>query len=311
MKKKLDFSTLNTSRYLAKKNKTYLDLQSVVNRARAGFVSEQSRLVSKPAKESAAQFLRQLDLIVNMVGMPHLLLVTMEGSIDGWRSAFEVVLGGVPKVVQEESRRRFEAQTRNAMRRFFSLDGYMSGALSRPWLFAITVYIWTAFESLASDLWANSLNLATTLAQKVLTTVSNDTDGSGLSRRHIDVGLAAKYGFDLRGCLGSVLRSKFDFTSFDGIAAAYEHAFGPSQNLQDLADSLKRLEQIRHLIVHRGGITDEKFLKYSKIKARPNSALRPTVEQVRDYMVTMTLGSVALLRSVDDWFTSKQQISSE
>jgi len=65
----------------------------------------------------------------------------------------------------------------------------------------------------------------------------------------------------LRGCLGSVLRSKFDFSSFDGIAAAYERAFGPSQRLQDLAGSLKRIEQVRHLIVHRGGITDERFLK--------------------------------------------------
>jgi hypothetical protein len=117
--------------------------------------------------------------------------------------------------------------------------------------------------------------------------------------------LAAKYNFDLRGCLGSVLKSKFDFTSFDGIAEAYLKAFGECKELQELGKDLKRLEQVRHLIVHRGGLVDEKFVYLTKMKVRPDTVLFIRVEEVRDYMLATTLGSLALLRTVDNWFVSQ------
>jgi len=238
--------------------------------------------------------------------MPHLLLVAMEGRVEGLKDAFSGILGQDANKRELKKRKLFEAGSKQTMRHFFSLDTYMRGGLSGPWLFAITVYTWTTFECLAGDLWANSLNQGTTLAQKVLTSLPNETDGSGLSRRHIEVGLAAKHNFDLRRSLGTVLRPKFDFTSFDGISSAFEQAFGRCEELQELESSLKELEQVRHLIVHRGGIVDDKFLKISKLKVRRNTALRLSVGQVRDYIISMTLGCVALLHSVDGWFTSQQ-----
>jgi hypothetical protein len=157
MRKKFNLANLNASTSLRNKNKAYLDLQSVIGRSRAGFLSEQARLKSKPARASAAQLLRQLDLIFNMVQMPHILLATMEGYANGFQAVLRVALGEEPEYVK----RQFDDSARDTMRKFFLLDGDYSGGLSRPWLFAVTVYIWTAFECLASDLWASSLNDAT------------------------------------------------------------------------------------------------------------------------------------------------------
>ena len=239
--------------------------------------------------------------------MPHLLLIRMEGRLDALMDGFLLAVGKDVSKRKAEERKRFEKQTRETMRVFFSMDSAMQGRLAGPWLFAIAVYTWTAFECLAGDLWANSLNQGTTaLAQRVLSSLPSEADGSGLSRRQIEVGLAARYNFDLRRSLGTILRPKFDFTSFDGIASAFEQAFGRCEALQKREGRLKELEQVRHLIVHRGGIVDDKFLKISKLKVRRNTALRLSVGQVRDYIISMTLACVALLHSVDGWFTSQQ-----
>jgi hypothetical protein len=308
--RKVNFSNLKKSKHLAIKNEAYLRLHSVVRQARQGFVTEQSRLVSNPARESASQILRQLDLIVNMVEMPYALLIVMDGYVSGWQAAFEVALGKfakldhgeLAKVGSEKRRKAFEESAQETMRTFFAIDSSHSGALSQPWLFAITVYIWTAFECLASDLWVKSLNHSPQLAQRVISSISSsDDEQSGISKRHIEVGLAAKYGFDLRRHLGSALKKKFEFTKYQGILEAYCKAFGPCPELEQFGDELKQLEQVRHLIVHRGGITDDQFIKLSQLKIRTNSKLRLTLDQVRDYVMTVTLASVALLHTVDRW----------
>lgn len=294
---KIDFSKIGRSKRLAKLNKDYLDLLSIVHRSRHGFAVEQARLKSKPAKDAAKQLLRQLDLVVQMVSLPHSILMMMEGFLTATTTA---------ERNPEKLRKMFEEQFKSTMQHFFVLD--VSGALSRPWLFAMTVYIWTAFECLAGDLWAISLNHATTLGHRILTSIpSEDAEKFGLSRRHIDVGLAARYGFDLRRSLGTILKSKFDFSSFAGVEAAYKQAFGACGELENYGDTLKELEQVRHLIVHRGGVADGKFVKATKLKARPDKTVSLKLSKVAHYMISVTLGCLALLKIVDEWFASQKK----
>ncbi len=86
---------------------------------------------------------------------------------------------------------------------------------------------WTAFECLAADLWAASLNeYPQPLAQAALGSLDPQDTGE-LTGKQISVGLAARYGFDLRHCLGTLLKPKFDFTSVKGIQKAYK-VFVPS-----------------------------------------------------------------------------------
>jgi hypothetical protein len=302
---KFDLSKVGRSRRLAKQNKEYLDLLSIVDKARRGFVGEQARLKSKTAKESAKQLLRQLDLIFHLVFLPYVILTMMEGYASGYAEGLLSAFKGTERI-QEKSKKASEKRVKITMQCFFALD--VSGSLSRPWLFAVTLYVWTAFECLAGDLWATSLNHATFLGHRVLnSTSSEDTEKSGLSKRHIDVGLAARHGFDLRRSLGTILKSKFDFSGFDGIEAAYKQAFGTCGDLEKYIDTLKELEQVRHLIVHRGGVADGKFVKATKLKAKPDKMLSLKLSRVGSYMVSVTLSCVALLHVVDEWFAAQQQ----
>lgn len=299
----IDLSKVGKSRRLAKQNKDYLSLLSVVHKSRVGFEAEQATLKSKPAREAAKQLVRQLDLILNMVLLPYKILAMMEGYAAGYERGLLIAFGREPD--EKERLRTFKKMSKRTMQRFFALD--VSGSLSRPWLFAITVYIWTAFECLAGDLWESAINHTTKLAHRTLNSLPTEyPEQPGISRRQIDVGLAARHGFDLRRCLGTVLKPKFDFTKFGGITAAYTQTFGTCGDLEKYC-KLKELEQVRHLIVHRGGVADEKFLKLTKVKAKKNAPLPLPLSQIGEYMMTVTLGCLALLKVVDDYFTAESQ----
>jgi hypothetical protein len=228
----------------------------------------------------------------------------MEGFAEGKMLGFLEGLTGI-KANLDESRKKFEKQFKETMRRFFALDA--SGSLSRPWLYAVTVYVWLAFECLAEDLWTSSLNQETKLGHQALNSIPNeDKDSSGLSRRQIDVGLAARDGFDLRKSLGTILKSKFDFGKFDGVRSAYKQVFKTYGELDNFPH-LRELEQVRHLIVHRGGVADDRFIRLTKIKARPGKPLSLTTTQVANYMISVTLGCASLLKIVDEWFTEEEK----
>jgi hypothetical protein len=290
--KPYDWSKFDKSRTLTKKNKQYLDLLSVVSKSRYGFEAEH--------------------LILHLVQLPFEILLTMESFAHGAERVLrQFAAGKIPvatygeAVSAEESRKAFEKHFKTTMRHFFAIDSPHSGALSRSWLFAVTLYIWTAFEYLAADLWVGSLNQSTTLAQRILASMSNEVIGTpGLSRRQIDVGLAARYGFDLRHSLGTILKPKFDFSNVDGIEAAYKGAFGGCGEIEQLRDDLRQLEQVRHLIVHRGGVMDDKFLKLSGLKGKKGANLTLTLPQVTDFMVTVALSGMSLLKIVDEAFDS-------
>ena len=118
---------------------------------------------------------------------------------------------------------------------------------------------WTALECLATDLWVTSLNEEpTTLAQTAISSLDAQEPGE-LTSRHIPVGLAARHGFDLRRCLGTVLKSKFDFTGVSGIQKAYKIFVPNDEFIQKVLaqPELGELEATRHVIVHRAGRVDE------------------------------------------------------
>jgi hypothetical protein len=123
---------------------------------------------------------------------------------------------------------------------------------------------WTAFECLATDTWVAALNARPArLAQKVMDTQGAEEGAEGLMGKQIPVGLLAKHGFDLRGCMGHLLKPKFDPTSLPKIKRAYTVAFGNGGDLTRFFDApeLAMLEASRHLIVHRAGVVDEEFEK--------------------------------------------------
>jgi hypothetical protein len=96
-----------------------------------------------------------------------------------------------------------------------------------------------------------------------LLSVPTESTAGGITSRQVSIGLLAKYGFDLRDKLGTILAEKYDFTGTEGIRVAYAAAFGKEQRIESAlsATPLRRLEAIRHLIAHRAGLVDEEFIR--------------------------------------------------
>jgi hypothetical protein len=87
----------------------------------------------------------------------------------------------------------------------------------------------------------------------------------GLNGKQIQISLLSKYDFNIKNRIGTILHSKFDFTSCSGIYDAYTKAFKQIENLDFLkSDNLRLLELSRNLIVHRTGRIDEEYLKLTK-----------------------------------------------
>ncbi len=130
--------------------------------------------------------------------------------------------------------------------------------------FTTTPLLWTAFETLARDLWITVIDAApVSVAHQTFESLGDNEGADGITRKTVEVGLLAKYGFDLRGRLGTILHDKFHFSSIEGISKAYRAAFPNDSALLTIFenDDLKSAEQVRHLITHKAGVIDEKYKK--------------------------------------------------
>jgi hypothetical protein len=134
---------------------------------------------------------------------------------------------------------------------------------------------WTAFETLATDLWIFALNCKPALASyaslaRVKTDKHDDEpavrDDLGKS---IPISVIEENRFDLTNCMGSLMKAtrKFNFNRLDGIIAAYSAAFG--HKCIAIFDKpeycrLTVLEGIRNVLVHSAGKIDPEFKKRAK-----------------------------------------------
>jgi hypothetical protein len=167
---------------------------------------------------------------------------------------------------------------------------------------------WTALECLATDLWVTSLNEEPLLLGQVAISSLESQEPGELSARQIPVGLAARYGFDLRHCLGTVLKTKFDFTGVVGIQKAYK-VFVPNDDFIEkvLANPvLSEMEATRHVIVHRAGKVDEDYRKRTKSNAPLGTVLIITEGQVEWLSQVSAHTGIGLLAFVNDWFVAKK-----
>ena len=167
---------------------------------------------------------------------------------------------------------------------------------------------WTALECLATDLWVTALNEEPlTLAQTAISSLEGQEPGE-LTSKQIPVGLAARHGFDLRHCLGTVLRPKFDFTGVSGIQKAYK-VFAPNDGFIEevLAQpELSDLEATRHVIVHRAGKVDEEYRRRTDSNLPVGEILTFSYEQSSKFSYVAAHAGTGLLAFVDEWLVKRK-----
>jgi len=167
---------------------------------------------------------------------------------------------------------------------------------------------WTALECLATDLWVASLNEEPmTLAQTAISSLEGQEPGE-LTSKQISVGLAARHGFDLRSCLGTVLKSRFDFTAVSGIQKAYK-VFVPNDEFIEKVltqRELSELEAARHVIVHRAGRVDEEYRRRARSNLAIGTVLTFNSEDSARFCYLASQAGTGLLAFVNDWLVKKR-----
>jgi hypothetical protein len=202
---------------------------------------------------------------------------------------------------------------------------------------------WTAFETLAGDLWIATLNAhprdldrlsgeekrihkAARKQREAIekgTTLPPDKPTSRQQEGEKEIQIKAIYevtegSYDLSARMGELLRAKVDFTTLYDIRRAYSLAFdyrkvgrkvtdAVDESLSDTA--LDALAQVRNIIVHKAGITDTEYETHrTTLPTMPQVEKGQQVllngEKVRDLVTPVVASCVKLLTSIDSWLDS-------
>ncbi len=162
---------------------------------------------------------------------------------------------------------------------------------------------WTAFEAACRDLWVCIVNRSSSATAQNLFRVLDAEADDGLGRKLIEIGVLARHGFDLRGRVGSALVTKFQFSSVEGLRRAFSAISEKNNRLEDVFGSpdLFLLETVRHLIVHRAGIVDEKFQRLTNWNGELGREIEISIEQLTAMLDSAIRCATQLITRIDSY----------
>ncbi len=165
--------------------------------------------------------------------------------------------------------------------------------------------IWTAFESMAEELWRAALNVH----PEGLSELRGGKKGSSADDKKIDLSYLHRHNYDLSDKMGDVLCERYSFDRLDDIRKAYREAFYCDDDRIKTAVEDRSLDAVsltRHVIVHNGGIMDDKFLKRradlpSAILGEAGAPLPLDGSIVQALIVPVISKGWELIEAVDAW----------
>jgi hypothetical protein len=162
-------------------------------------------------------------------------------------------------------------------------------------LFNAIVGCWTAFEAMASDLWEAALNVHPSgLAElkgtpwlkesQVASESDEDQKENTAKTKHVNLTDLQRWRYAVSRHMGSILKIKFNFNLLAGIKNAYTVAWwekGDQDKIKAILEhpDLDLLQAIRNLLVHKGGIVDQRLL--SRITGKMNKQIDPRFAEAR------------------------------
>jgi hypothetical protein len=198
---------------------------------------------------------------------------------------------------------------------------------------------WTAFETLAGDLWVDSLNACPAFAslsgapknriakQCEATFTRQESEDEEETSDELQeppekwlsleqVGRLSKGSYNLGTLMGSVHRASgsVKFTTLTSIREAYSRAFAPPPQTIDKALSTKALDGlalVRNLIVHRAGRADRRYVDGAKAvkdvpQLKENEPLQLDGAVVCNLLNPVIEASVDLVEGVDTFIAAKR-----
>ena len=199
------------------------------------------------------------------------------------------------------------------------------------------IYSWTAFESLATDLWVKAVDLrprtlGKNMAALESTKGENSNTKAAKNEKKLPFADLSLFDFNLSGSVGKILKESelVKFTSLHSIKTAYFDAFRyPSSagstdykiynSIYHIFESsysiLSCHESIRNLLAHRGGIIDKKFRSETELYDKSLSEYKNNVgnariaidgEMVLKHIRNVIDTSLRLLKAVGSWLAKTQ-----
>jgi hypothetical protein len=179
---------------------------------------------------------------------------------------------------------------------------------------------WTAIETMFGDLWEAALNTHPKILASLNGKPRKDASqtqqqpkvSGGDQEKKLDLNLAAKHGFDLRSCMGTIFRTerRFEFTRLSSAREAYMRAFSEKSARVDAAithKSIDALSAVRNLILHKAGEADDEYVKQQKIFAVPKAdkgqKIKLDGQNTSGLIKPAIASSRSLMIAVDDWIS--------
>lgn len=188
---------------------------------------------------------------------------------------------------------------------------------------SLLVGTWTAFETLAADLWEAALNRH----PQVLADLRGGTKGryatdradpdreivepAELKGKTIKLSWLHRLRYDVGKSMGTIHRERYNFDRLAGIREAYAAAFSDRYSAIDGVlgnEVLDTVALLRNIIVHRAAAADESYVRRAqKLSLAPSLALGEKVtfdgESFCSVMVPMLRCADGLILAVDAWIT--------
>lgn len=123
-----------------------------------------------------------------------------------------------------------------------------------------TVFTWGSLEALSRDIFVALLNEFPAL----VTSLRSDPQTRDLFQiQRIGFDVLEQYGFDLSSQIGNILAERHDMSSLTSIRKVFSALFATAKDLRETLNSFElwELAQRRHLLVHRRGIIDNRYLQ--------------------------------------------------
>lgn len=176
---------------------------------------------------------------------------------------------------------------------------------------------WTMIETMSGDLWEAALNAHPSSLANLTGSpkrlkggqINKSSPQTAKESKSVPLDAISRHGFNVANKMGTILRTKFDFASLDGIREAYSCAFTEraAQIERALTDpSLDALSAVRNVIVHRDANADGEYLKKTKaLSSLPKAEIGQHIIFDGDMVVRLLKPAITaanqLLIAVDDW----------
>jgi hypothetical protein len=192
--------------------------------------------------------------------------------------------------------------------RFLMFQGL--GLSVNAWLSSLIVGAWTAFETLAGDLWEEAINAH----PKTLATRASQLR-AGEQKPSISFDRLGKFGFNLAGIMGTLLRESRNnpFQTLEQIAETYQYTFpnGPHVSRKEFwkDKDIFAVSLLRNVIAHRAGVADHKFIGKAESDARLAHFKEDAEIQLDGALVSELLTGLfafakKAIHSVDGWIAA-------